>query len=203
MFLYCGSAKFTTGDFECMVCLKKFTLKNIYCALLSGEQLYIIKFCNPWVSCFCKTWAEFMVITWRVELPQGLELAQFGTRKHHNALHSSGYLFSCRESLPNEIICHFTSRHYSTPMFLLAFSHGRLSRWCKWRACDVGEAKEGWTMSCDAGEAKEGLENELWPRWSNGSVWEWVVTKIKRRKGWRMSCDVGEVTERFENEPSS
>ena len=29
------------------------------------------------------------------------------------------------------------------------------------RACDVGEAKEGWRMSCDAGEATEGLENEL------------------------------------------
>ena len=41
--------------------------------------------------------------------------------------------------------------------------HGRLARWRKWRACDVGEAKE-W------------LENELWLRWSNGRVGEWVVT---------------------------
>ena len=32
--------------------------------------------------------------------------------------------------------------------------HGRLARWIKWRACDVGEAKEG-------------LENELWRRWSS------------------------------------
>ena len=39
-------------------------------------------------------------------------------------------------------------------------THGRLA-W--WRACDVGEAKEG-------------LENELWRRWSNGSVGEWTVT---------------------------
>ena len=33
--------------------------------------------------------------------------------------------------------------------------HGRHARWRKWRACDVGEAKEG-------------LENELWRSWSNG-----------------------------------
>ena len=33
----------------------------------------------------------------------------------------------------------------------------------KWRACDVGEAKER-------------LTNELWGRWSNGRVGEWVVT---------------------------
>ena len=32
----------------------------------------------------------------------------------------------------------------------------------KWRACDVGEAKEG-------------LENEQWCRWSNGRVVEWAV----------------------------
>ena len=40
--------------------------------------------------------------------------------------------------------------------------HGRLARWIKWRACDVGEAKEG-------------LENELWCRRSNGKVGEWVL----------------------------
>ena len=40
---------------------------------------------------------------------------------------------------------------------------GRLARWIKWRACDVGEAKEG-------------LENELWRRWSNKRVGEWTVT---------------------------
>ena len=40
--------------------------------------------------------------------------------------------------------------------------HGRLTRWRKWRSCDVGEAKEG-------------LENELWRRWSNGRVGEWTV----------------------------
>ena len=68
--------------------------------------------------------------------------------------------------------------------------HGRLARWRKWRACDVGEAKEG-------------LENELWRRWSNGRIGDWAVTQVKRRKGWRTSCDVGEVTERFENEQSS
>ena len=31
----------------------------------------------------------------------------------------------------------------------------------KWRACDVGEAKEG-------------LKNELWRRWSEGKVGEWA-----------------------------
>ena len=41
--------------------------------------------------------------------------------------------------------------------------HWRLARWIKWRPCDVGEAKEG-------------LENELWRRWSNGRVGEWVMT---------------------------
>ena len=37
------------------------------------------------------------------------------------------------------------------------YLHGRFARWRKWRACDIGEAKEG-------------LENELWRRWSNGRV---------------------------------
>ena len=40
---------------------------------------------------------------------------------------------------------------------------GRLTRWTKRRACDVGEAKEG-------------LENELWRRWSNGRAGDWAVT---------------------------
>ena len=35
----------------------------------------------------------------------------------------------------------------------LIFQHGRLARWIKWRACDVGEAKKGWRMNCDVGEA--------------------------------------------------
>ena len=42
--------------------------------------------------------------------------------------------------------------------------HGLLARWRKWRASDVGEAKEGLENDCDVGEATEGLENELW-RW--------------------------------------
>ena len=61
--------------------------------------------------------------------------------------------------------------------------HGQLARWIKWRACDVGEAKEG-------------LGNELWCRWINGRA----VKLVKQWKGWIMSCDVGEVTERLENE---
>ena len=45
---------------------------------------------------------------------------------------------------------------------LLYEGHGRLARWIKWRTCDVREAKEG-------------LGNELWRRWSNRRVGEWVV----------------------------
>ena len=30
--------------------------------------------------------------------------------------------------------------------------HGRLARWRKWRACDIGKRKKGWRMSCDVGE---------------------------------------------------
>ena len=45
-------------------------------------------------------------------------------------------------------------------------SHGRLARWRKWRACDVGEAKKG-------------LENELWRRWSDGKLGEWAELSTK------------------------
>ena len=41
--------------------------------------------------------------------------------------------------------------------------HGRLARWRKWRASDVGEVKEG-------------FEDELWRWWSNGTAGEWAVT---------------------------
>ena len=61
--------------------------------------------------------------------------------------------------------------YFKTSILRPTVYHGRLARWIKWRACDVGEAKEG-------------LENELWRRWSNR----------------RMSCDVGKVTEELENE---
>ena len=49
-----------------------------------------------------------------------------------------------------------TSKYDSVASFCCRF-HGRLARWIKWRACDVGEAKEG-------------LQNELWCRWSNGRL---------------------------------
>ena len=39
--------------------------------------------------------------------------------------------------------------------------HGRLSRWRKWKSCDIGQAKEG-------------LENELWRKWSDGKFGEWA-----------------------------
>ena len=57
--------------------------------------------------------------------------------------------------------CGVTTNFYLHPYY--PYIHGRLARWRKWRACDVGEAKEG-------------LEIELWPRWCNGRVGEWVVT---------------------------
>ena len=44
-------------------------------------------------------------------------------------------------------------------------SHGQLTRWYKWRACDVGEAKQG-------------FENEMWLMWNNGRVGKWAVTYI-------------------------
>ena len=45
----------------------------------------------------------------------------------------------------------------------LSLFHGRLARCLKWRACDVGEAKER-------------LENVLRRMWNNGRVGEWAVT---------------------------
>ena len=52
--------------------------------------------------------------------------------------------------------------------------HGRLARWRKWSACDVGEATEGFVrMSCEVVETTEGLENELWRRWSDKRVGIW------------------------------
>ena len=63
-----------------------------------------------------------------------------------------------RHSRPAPLL--FTDLQYRC---FIASHHGRLSRWCKWRACDVGKAKEG-------------LENELRRRWSNGKVGEWAVT---------------------------
>ena len=49
-----------------------------------------------------------------------------------------------------------------TPKLKGRKEQGQLARWRKWRACDVGKAKEG-------------LENELWCKWSNGRVGEWAV----------------------------
>ena len=74
--------------------------------------------------------------------------------------------------------------------FWIWVPHGRLARWMKWRACEVGEEKEDlenelwrrwsngrvWEWACDVGKATEGLENELWCRWSNRRVGEWAVT---------------------------
>ena len=44
----------------------------------------------------------------------------------------------------------YTQMHESLAL-VITLSHGWLVRWRKWRACDVGEAKEG-------------LEKELWRR---------------------------------------
>ena len=73
------------------------------------------------------------------------------------------------------------SHNYSMPV------HGRLAKWRKWRACDVGKVNEG-------------LENELWRMWSNGRDGERAVTYVKLRKGLRMSSEIGEVIEMLENE---
>ena len=40
----------------------------------------------------------------------------------------------------------------------------------------------GWRMSCDIGKATEGLENELWPRWSDGNVGEWFTIWSNRHR---------------------
>ena len=61
----------------------------------------------------------------------------------------------------NEYTCFFLKP--PTDRYCVIQSHGRLARWIKWRACDVGEAKEG-------------LEDVLWRRWSNGRVGEWAAT---------------------------
>ena len=58
-----------------------------------------------------------------------------------------------------------------SPLYFLLFKikcslHGRLASWRKWRACDVGEAKEG-------------LKNEVWRCWSNGRVGEWALLNLQ------------------------
>ena len=64
-----------------------------------------------------------------------------------------------------EAACPWFTSHSQNPCGRLWYpptDHGRLARWRKWRACDVGEAKER-------------LENELWRRWSNERVGEWAL----------------------------
>ena len=91
---------------------------------------------------------------------------------------------------------------------LFSVSHGRLAKWIKWRACDVGEAKER-------------LEIELWRRRSNGRVGEWAVSRahssnfpslylrhnsfsnpsvVKQRNGCKMSFDLRGAAEGSEND---
>ena len=49
----------------------------------------------------------------------------------------------------------------------MSSDHGRLARWRKWRACDVGEAKEG-------------LDNELWHRWRAHSPTSFVTLPMSQ-----------------------
>ena len=56
-------------------------------------------------------------------------------------------------------------RDFTPPLLQGDSFHGRLSRLIKWKACDVGEEKEG-------------LENELWRRWGDGKVGEWALLYI-------------------------
>ena len=74
-------------------------------------------------------------------------------------------LLSSALLLDNSSCCYwyYTPSIWSYPLIRRIHLHGRLARWIKWRACDVGEAKEE-------------LENEMWRRWSNGRVGEWDVT---------------------------
>ena len=85
------------------------------------------------------------------------------------------------------ILCKVDRMNKNFSAFHSRLRHGRLARLLKWRACDVGEAKER-------------LENEMWCRWSSRRVGKWAVTLVKRRKGLAMSCDGGDVTESLENE---
>ena len=101
----------------------------------------------------------------------------------------ANYITLCNMRHKHNITCSFSC---DRTCFHFLFVHClqvllETNRWIKWRACDVGEAKEG-------------LENEQWRRWSNRKVGECAVTYVKRWKGWRMSCDVGELTERLDNE---
>ena len=110
----------------------------------------------------------------------------------HRVLSAGGQSFSVlRIRRHTDIVGDSSGRSYITEQWhnvpllrTLGICHGRIARRIKLRACDVGEAKEG-------------LENELWHRWSNERVGEWVVMYVKRRKGWWMSRDVGEVTGNF------
>ena len=58
-------------------------------------------------------------------------------------------------------ICPVLSRHKFHSTMSPRSCHGRLARWRRWSACDVGES------------TPEGLENELWRKWSDGRVGEW------------------------------
>ena len=55
----------------------------------------------------------------------------------------------------------------------LTVDNGRLARWIKWRACDVGEAKERMENDCDIGEVTERLENELCSWGSLPQIVQW------------------------------
>ena len=74
----------------------------------------------------------------------------FFRRLHGDFLHSESWFVTLRE---------LNTRYREVDR---SWRHGRLARWRRWRACDLGEAKE-W------------LENGLWPRWRDGRVGEWAV----------------------------
>ena len=49
-----------------------------------------------------------------------------------------------------DIVMGFGKTYSMSPLLKYSVSQilGRLARWRKWRACDVGEAKNGWRMNC-------------------------------------------------------
>ena len=65
---------------------------------------------------------------------------------------------------------------------------GRLARWIKWRAFDVGEAKEG-------------LENELWCRWSNRRAHSPTFPSLHLRHNSFSNLSVTSPTSQLINQP--
>ena len=108
-----------------------------------------------------RTWGNFVLVCSQTLMPHTHETVT-GVSKMYTeivvALNSTCYCgweyIRWRGHLYRSLV-NFTWQMYQV--------HGRLASWRKWKSCDIGEAKEG-------------LENELWCRWSDGTVGEWAVS---------------------------